>query len=62
MKIWLKNYTNQRLNKSKIRKVYAKFKGNIWAVDLAEMGLLSFSNHVDKYSLCVIDFPPNMLG
>ena len=37
------------------RKVYARFKDNIWAADLAEMGSLSSKNKNVKYLLCVID-------
>ena len=49
----------QELNKPEIkkfkgRKVYAKFKDNIWATDL-EMGSLCSKNPVVKYLLCVID-------
>ena len=33
----------------KRRKVYAKFKDNIWAADLAEMGSLSSKNKNVKY-------------
>ena len=36
-------------------KIYARFKDNIWATDLAEMGSLSFKNKNVKYLLCVID-------
>ena len=43
-------YNNKKFKK---RKVYTRFKDNIWASDLAEMGLLSSKNN--KYSLCVID-------
>ena len=32
-----------------------RFKDNIWAADLAEMGSLSSKNRNIKYSLCVID-------
>ena len=39
----------------KRRKVYARFKGSIWAADLAEMGSFSFKNKDVKYLLCVID-------
>ena len=39
----------------KRRKVYARFKGNIWAKNLAEMGSLSSKNKNVKYLLCVID-------
>ena len=41
--------------KVKRRKVYARFKENIWVADLAEMGLLSSKNQDVKYLLCVID-------
>ena len=43
------------IRKFKRRKVYAKFKGNIWETDLAEMGSLSSNNENIKYILCVID-------
>ena len=43
------------IKKFKRRKFYARFKGNIWAADLAEMGSLSSKNENVKYSLCVID-------
>ena len=36
-------------------KVYARFKDNIWAADLAGMELLSSKNLGVKYLLCVID-------
>ena len=39
----------------KRRKVYARFKDNIWAAGLTEMGSLSSKNKNVKYSLCVID-------
>ena len=50
----------QELHKSVIktfkrRKVYARFKDNIWAVDLAEMGSLSSKNQGVQYLLHVID-------
>ena len=35
--------------------MYAKFKDNIWAEDLVEMGALSFFNCGINYLLCVID-------
>ena len=38
-----------------IRKVYARFKDNIWTVDLAEMGSSSSENWGVKYLFCVID-------
>ena len=41
--------------KVKRRKVYARFKENIWVADLAEMGLLSSKNQDVKYLFCVID-------
>ena len=39
----------------KKRKVYSKFKDNIWGVDLADMQSLSRKNTGIKYLLCVID-------
>ena len=39
----------------KKRKVYGRFKDNIWAVDLAELGSLSSKNKNVKYLLCAID-------
>ena len=36
-------------------KVYTRFKDNILAADLAEMGSISSKNKNVKYSLCVID-------
>ena len=35
--------------------MYARFKDNIWAGDLAEMGSLSSKSQGVKYLLCVID-------
>ena len=43
------------IKKFKRRKVYSRFKDNIWAVDLAEMGSLSSKNKHFKYLLCAID-------
>ena len=43
------------IKKFKRRKVYARFKDNIWAVDLAEMGSLSSKNKNVKNLSCVID-------
>ena len=37
------------------RKVYSKFKDNIWGVDLADMRSLSRKNKSIKYLLCAID-------
>ena len=37
------------------RKVYANYKNNIWAADLAKMGFLSSKNCGVKYLSCVID-------
>ena len=39
----------------KRRKVYARFKDNIWTVDLVEIELLSSMCKSAKYLLCVID-------
>ena len=44
------------IKKFKRRKVYAKFKGKIWAADLAEIGLLSSKNWGVKNLSCVVDF------
>ena len=43
------------IKKFKRRKVYARFKDNIWPEYLAEMGLMSSKNKNVKFSLCVID-------
>ena len=43
------------IKKLKRRKVYARFKDNIWASDLAEMESLSSKNKSFIYLLCVID-------
>ena len=39
----------------KKRKVYARFKDNIWSAGLAEIRSLSSKNKNVKYLLCVID-------
>ena len=39
----------------KKRKVYARFKDNIWAADLAEIGSLSSKKKNVNYLLCVIN-------
>ena len=43
------------IKKSKRRKAYARFKGNIWQADLAEMESLPSKNKNVKNLLCVID-------
>ena len=43
------------IEKFKRTKVYARFKDNSWAADLAEMGSMSSKNQDVKYLLCVID-------
>ena len=43
------------IKKFKRRKVYSRFKDNILAADLAQMGSLSSKNWGDKYLSCVID-------
>ena len=43
------------IRKFKKRKVYSKFKDNIWRVDLADMQSLSRKNKSIKYLLCAID-------
>ena len=44
----------QELQKPVIKKIYAKFKDNIWAADLAELGSMSSKNTNVKYLLCVL--------
>ena len=41
------------IKKLKRRKVYVRFKDNIWAADLAEMESFSSKNKNVKYLLCV---------
>ena len=41
--------------KIKRRKVYVRFKENIWTADLTEMGSLPSNNKKVRYSLCAID-------
>ena len=64
-------YLNEQLDKDlhkpvtkkfKRRKVYARFKDNIWAEDLAEIESLSSLKKNVKYSLCVIEVFINMQG
>ena len=55
MKCYLWNYTNQRLKNSKKRKVCSRFKDNVLAADLAEMGSLSSKNLGVTYLLCVMN-------
>ena len=43
------------IKKTKSRKVYSRFKDNIWEADLPDMGSFSSSNRSIKYLLCVID-------
>ena len=43
------------IKKFKKRKIYGRFKDNTWAVDLAEMRLLSSKNWGVEYLLCMID-------
>ena len=44
----------QELARPVIRRVYVRFKDNIWAADLAEMGSFSSLNYGVKY-FCVTD-------
>ena len=46
---------NSVIEKFKRKKVYATFKGNISAPDLAEIGSLSSKTKNIKYLLCAID-------
>ena len=43
------------IKKFKIRKLYVRFKDNIWVADLVEMESLSSKNRGIKYLSCVID-------
>ena len=43
------------IKKFQRRKVYARFKGNLWVADLAEIESFSSKNKSVKYLLCVID-------
>ena len=42
------------IKKFRIRRVYARFKYNIWAAGLSKMGSSSSKNWIVKYLLCVI--------
>ena len=42
------------IKRLKRKKIYAKFKDNIWAADLAELGSMSSKNTNVKYLLCVL--------
>ena len=48
------------IKKFKRRKVYARFKDNIWASDLAEIGSLSSKNKNVEYLLCSQMFSLNL--
>ena len=50
------------IKKIKRRKVYARFKNNIWEADLADMGSFCSFNRSIKYLLCVIDVFTKMHG
>ena len=50
-----KELQKQVTTKFKERKVYARFKDNIWAADLAKMGALFSKNKNIKYLLCFIN-------
>ena len=50
------------IKKIKRRKVYKRFKDNIWAADLADMESLPTKNKSAKYLLCIIDIFNNMKG
>ena len=43
------------IKKLKGKKVYLRFRDNIWAADLGEMGSFSYKKRGVKYLLCVID-------
>ena len=43
------------IRKLKKRKLYSRFKDNIWGGDLADMQLISKFNKGFRFLLCVID-------
>ena len=43
------------IKKYKRRRAYGRFKDNLWAADLAEIGRLSSKNRSFRHLLCVID-------
>ena len=43
------------IKKFQRRKVYSRFKGNIWVAGLVEMESLSSKNKNVKYLICLID-------
>ena len=43
------------IKKLKRGKIFSRFKDNIWAADLAEMGSLSSKNKNVKYLVCAMD-------
>ena len=43
------------IKKFKKRKVYSRFRDNIWGADLADMQLISKFNKGFRFLLCVID-------
>ena len=51
-----KELHKQLVKKFRRRKLYARFKDNIWTADLDEMGSLSSMNQGVKYLLCVLVF------
>ena len=50
---WRARPNKSVIKKFKRRKVYARFRDNIWAADLVEMRSLSSFNQNVKYLLCV---------
>ena len=50
-----KEFHKPVFKKFKRRKIYARFKGNIWAADLDEMRSISSKSRNAKYLWCVID-------
>ena len=43
------------IKKFRRRKIYTRFKNNIWSADLADMESLSSNKKNVKYLLCIID-------
>ena len=50
------------IRKFKKRKVYSRFKDNIWGADLADMQLISKFNKGFNFYCALLTFLVNMLG
>ena len=50
------------IRKFKKRKVYSRFKDNIWGDDLADMQLISNFNEGFRFLRCVVDISSKYVG